>query len=162
MLLSSYLQLKSLKYCLWPGVASLIFLENWQTGQNMHRITFRALSYWKTYFLVLRQCDPMDFQSTVLSMVFWWWRKNRQQFLDSTAAVFWVLCSNNFQPNCKLGRFKMSSAVMVFKGNVLFFNADTLLASRFRERDRGATCARLAFPTLSSVPQLSGIKLLWL
>lgn len=104
----------------------------------------------------------MDFQSTVLSVVFWWWRKTRQQFLDSTAAVFWVLCSNNFQPNCKLDGFKMSSVVIVFRGNTLLFNADTLLASHFWEWDCGAICARLAFPTLSSVPQVSGIKLLWL
>ena len=81
-------------------------------------------------------------------------KKKQTAIPDSTAAVFWVLCSNNFQPNCKLGGFKMSSVVTVFKGNMLFFNADTLLASHFWEWDCGATRARLAFLTLSSVPQL--------
>lgn len=54
----------------------------------------------------------------------------------------------------------MSSVVIVFKGNTLFSNADTLLAICFWEGDRGAACARPKFPTLSCVPQLSGIELL--
>lgn len=52
----------------------------------------------------------------------------------------------------------MSRIVTVFWSKMLFSNASTLLASHFWEQGRGVTHSIVAFLTLSSVSELSGIE----